>query len=213
MKGGVEVKVCGITRAPDAELAADLGAGFLGFNFHPASPRAIDYATFDDLRPNLPPAKRVYVQVRPRVDELQRALEADFHFFQLHFPAAEDAGLVEQWAAIVSPAKLWLAPKIAPGEDFPAHLLPFAETFLLDTYRRNVYGGTGEAGDWKRFREWAAKWPEKRWILAGGLRPENVAAALRETGTSFIDVNSGVEERPGWKNPERMRALFAVLGA
>lgn len=206
-----EVKVCGLIRLADAELAVELGAGFLGFNCYPKSPRFLGLSAFRALREQLPPAKRVYVQVRPEPDELREAADEGFDLFQLHFSVGEDPRLIEAWATLVSPARLWLAPRIAPGEIFPKHLLGNAETFMIDTYRKGAFGGTGETGDWDRFRQWAEGAPEKRWVLAGGLSPENIAEAVEASQCAVADVNSGIEERPGLKDPVRMRAFFAAL--
>lgn len=211
MKTKIQVKVCGLTNAADADVAARLGCDFLGFIFHPPSPRGISLDVFGDLRPDLPPGKLVYVQVRPDSDELRAAVDNGFDFFQLHFPAAEDPRMIKAWAEIISPARLWLAPKIAPGEKFPGEIRDFAETFLIDTYRKESFGGTGETGDWTRFRAWSQAYPEKRWVLAGGLKPENICEAIRTTGAAIVDANSGIEERPGKKDPARMRAFFAAV--
>lgn len=213
MKGGVQVKICGITRLTDARLAVELGADFLGFIFYPNSSRCIDYETYRQLRAELPQAPRVYVQVRPEADELKQALEEGFDAFQIHFPADENRQTVGEWSAIVGAERLWLAPKIAPGNPFPEDLLPLARTFLLDTFREDSYGGTGATGDWDRFRAWSERWPEKRWILAGGLNPENIRSAVESAGLSFLDVNSGVEASPGRKDADRLRALFRSLEA
>lgn len=209
----VQIKVCGITDPTDAELAVRLGADFLGFIFYAKSPRAVSVEDFRILREAVPSAKRGYVQVRPEPDELRRMADEGFDFFQLHFPAGEDLRLIEQWAEIVSPAKLWLAPKVAPGDPFPAELLVYAETFLIDTYRKDRFGGTGETGDWNRFREWSGNWPEKRWVLAGGLKPENLEEAVEKSGATVADIASGIEERPGKKDHARMRRLFAARGS
>ena len=210
-KTEVEVKVCGLTRAEDAHLAVELGACQLGFIFYPGSPRGIDFGAFREIRDGLPAVERIYVQVNPEPDELKRAFDEGFLSFQIHFPAAISPARVEAWAEIATVARLSLAPRIAPGEEFPEELLGLADRFLIDTYRTNAFGGTGETGDWGRFREWSLRWPEKRWILAGGLSPENIASALTATGTRRVDVNSGIESRAGLKNPERLRAFFAAL--
>lgn len=206
-----EVKVCGLTRAADAALAAELGARYLGFIFYPKSPRGVSLEDFRRLRPDLPSTERVYVQVRPTAEELRAAAGEGFSFFQLHFSSQEDPQVVEEWAKVVSPERLWLAPKIAPGAAFPVQLQPFADAFLVDTYDKNRFGGSGRTGDWERFRHWAREFPEKRWILAGGLAPENIREAIETTGTAVVDVNSGIEETAGKKNADRMRAFFKAV--
>jgi phosphoribosylanthranilate isomerase len=82
------------------------------------------------------------------------------------------------------------------------------DAFLLDGFAQGLHGGTGKTLDWKMARE-ARHYG--RIILAGGLRPENVAEAIRVAEPYAVDVASGVESRPGRKDPGRMRALFAAV--
>src|SRR5690625_475360 len=211
MKTKVKVKVCGLTNREDVELAADLGARFLGFIFYEKSPRSIDRESFRRLRPPLPSAERVYVQVRPDPEELRMARGAGFAFFQLHFPIDEDLRVIEEWAEIVSPKRLWLAPRIPPGTAFRQEWLSLADTFLIDTFDKDRFGGTGQTGDWKQYREWTESWPDKLWILAGGLNPRNIQEALKVSNAPAVDVNSGIEAEPGKKDPVLMRAFFRKI--
>ena len=91
--------------------------------------------------------------------------------------------------------------------------LPLAATWLLDTYRADAFGGTGHTGDWAKFSRYRLAYPERIWVLAGGLSPENAAAAVAATGARMIDVNSGVELAPGRKDPAKLEALRAALEA
>ena len=86
-----------------------------------------------------------------------------------------------------------------------------AETFLLDTFHADKFGGTGETGDWAKFKRHQAAHPGKTWILSGGLNPDNIAAAITATGAKFVDVNSGVEQSPGIKSPAKLQALVLAL--
>ncbi len=214
MIGGIQFKVCGIRRAEDALLAAELGADFLGFIHYPKSPRHLALGDYAELAPSLPPGpKRVAVMVEPSLDDLDWAQEAGFDFFQIHARHDLPFGTVSAWSEAVGTARLWLAPKLPPGAAFPEAWLPLADSFLVDTFHAEGFGGSGKTGDWAGFAARAAQHPEKRWILAGGLAPENIAAALAATGARVVDVNSGVETAPGVKSPEKLRALAAVLGA
>ena len=85
-----------------------------------------------------------------------------------------------------------------------------ASAFLLDGYRSGLYGGTGYTGDWRLARE-ARRYG--RVILAGGLRPDNVAQAIAEAQPFGIDVASGVESRPGKKDPDALRELMREVEA
>lgn len=205
------VKICGITESGDAEVAHNLGAEWLGFNFYAESPRAVTWETARAIRADIPDAKSVYLQVRPDLDELRAAVSEGFDRYQLHFSVTEDPAVIESWAHIVTPARLWLAPRMRPEDEFPPALTELAHGFLLDAYHKDQYGGTGLVSDWSRFRALAHRYPEKDWILAGGLKPENITEAVAETGTRIVDLNSGVEIRPGRKSDARMKEAFLKL--
>ena len=210
MIGDLRLKVCGLTTAEDAAAAAGIGADFLGFILYPKSPRFLPLARFTDLKAVLPSLPKVAVMVSPSAEELDAALGAGFDFLQIHFPATDRAA-AQRGSDSVGPARLWLAPKLPPEAELDAALLPLAGTWLLDAYRADSFGGTGHTGDWAKFRRYSSAHPSRRWVLAGGLSPENVAAAVSATGATTIDVNSGVESAPGRKDPVKLAALRAAL--
>ena len=211
MINGIQLKICGITNVADAKAADLIGTDFLGFNLYPKSPRYIPLATFVQMEPQLPQCKRVAVMVRPSVKELSDVSKAGFDFFQLHFDPETDHGLVESWSGVIGSERLWLAPRLATCQPFPEWLMPIADTFLIDTYRKELFGGSGATGDWDRFHKLRSENPKKLWILAGGLKPENITQALVQSEAQAIDVNSGVELCPGIKDPEKLEALSKVF--
>lgn len=211
MKPGTRVKVCGITDAGDAAMAHRLGVEWLGFNFYPESPRYVGWKAARAIRSDLPDAKAVYVQVRPSLEELREAVAEGFDRYQLHFSSTEDPAVVESWAHVVTPERLWLVPRLRPEDEFPAYLLELAGGFMIDTYRPGHFGGTGQTGDWPGFRDLAERHPERDWILAGGLGPDNIHEALAQTGARIVDVNSGVEIRPGRKSDVRLKEFLLNL--
>ncbi len=212
MINGVHLKVCGLTRAEDAAAAANLGADYLGFIFYPKSPRHVGVERFASLRGHLPTGvKRVAVCVSPTSAELAELATLGFDAFQVHFPADTAPGIVNSWAETVGVSRLWLAPKLPPTEDVRPEWLTVAAAVLLDTFHADKFGGTGETGDWAKFRRHAEAYPRTTWILSGGLRPENVRAARAATGARFLDVNSGVESAPGLKDAAKLAALAAAL--
>ena len=211
MIGPLRVKVCGLTTAEDAAAAAGVGADFLGFILYPRSPRFLPPERYAALRPQLPALPKVAVMVAPSAAEVAAAQAAGFDFFQVHFPVTDEAAARRAHAA-VGAARLWLAPKLPPEAELAPELLALADTWLLDTYRADSFGGTGHTGDWAKFRRYREAHPAKRWILAGGLSPENVAAAVSATGATTIDVNSGVEFAPGRKDATKLAALRERLG-
>lgn len=214
MIGQIHLKVCGMKRAEDARLAAELGADFLGFIFYPKSPRYLAFEAYEALAPSLPRGPgRVAVMVEPSSDDLTRARELRFRYFQIHTRHDVPPETVRGWSDAVGATNLWLAPKLPPGVAFPEAWLPLAETFLVDTFHAEGFGGSGRTGDWAGFARLAEANPGRRWILAGGLNPENVVPAIAASGARFVDVNSGVETHPGAKSPEKLRAVAAALRA
>lgn len=213
MIAGIRLKVCGITSLVDAEAADAIGADYLGFIFHAKSPRNIGLAQWKAMAGRLPPRRRVVVSVSPSSADLRTWAEAGFDAFQVHFPLETTDEVLASWAAAVGRDRLWLAPKIPPGVAFPMRILAHAATILWDTYASDGYGGTGRTGDWSAFRAACEAHGEHTWILAGGIGPDNVGAALAATGARFVDVNSGVELSPGVKDPAKLKALAAALSA
>jgi phosphoribosylanthranilate isomerase len=209
----IQFKVCGLTSAADATLAAGVGASHLGFNLYPKSPRHLGLARYVEIASALPRLPRVAILVEPSRPELAATLAAGFDAIQIHFRPEIDAARLADWSSKVGPDRLWLAPKRPPGSPFSSLWLPLAETFLFDSYSEGVFGGSGTTGDWSGFAELARAHQGHRWILAGGLNPSNVAAAVAASGAAFVDVASGVESSPGVKDPAKLAAFAAALAA
>jgi len=211
MIDGIRIKVCGLTSLVDAEFADRCGVDYLAFNLHPKSPRFIPLESFRAMAKRLPERRKVAVSVMPTLPELAAMNAAGFDFFQIHFPSDTSVTTVASWAETVGVERLWLAPKLPPAADVPAELRPLAKYFLLDTFHAAGFGGSGLTGDWAKFSRHAAAHPDKTWILAGGLNPENIGDALRQSGARFVDVNSGVETAPGVKDHEKLKRFVVAL--
>jgi phosphoribosylanthranilate isomerase len=211
MIDGIQLKICGLTSLEDAAQAAEAGADFLGFILHPASPRYLPLERYLALADRLPSRGKVAVAVEPTLPQLAALNTAGFDFFQIHFRHDLAAATVASWAETVGRSRLWLAPKLPPAQDVPAALLPLADTFLLDTFHPDKFGGTGETGDWTKFALHQKMHPTKTWILAGGLNPENISEALGQSGARFVDVNSGVESAPGVKDHGKIAMLVWAM--
>lgn len=209
----VSVKVCGITRAEDAELAVSLGADYLGFIQYPKSPRYLPPEKFRELAPSLPSVKKVGVIVYSSMDELAAYKDAGFDYLQIHFPNDTPFFEVALWTEVIPPNMMWLAPRVPPGRELDLAFLPLADHFLLDTFDPHQVGGTGKTGDWANFKRLMALYQKIRWVLAGGLSPDNIGDAITQSGTRNVDVNSGIESAPGVKDHDKMRAFFANLAA
>ncbi|MEX0326631.1 MAG: phosphoribosylanthranilate isomerase [Puniceicoccaceae bacterium] len=208
-----KVKICGVTRREDIELALSLGADYIGINVYEKSPRSVAVDKIPSLLEAIPEGKRVLVDVAPAQQRLEGHLELGFDYFQLHFDLDISMAAVAAWSGLVGPEALWVAPRIPPQEHaFPQILMEFSETILLDTYSKVAYGGTGESGqNWQRFLDCTLLYQHKNWILAGGLSPDNVREAVDFTQAVTIDLASGVEASPGIKDPEKLKRLFEAL--
>lgn len=211
MIDGIRFKVCGLTSLVDAEFADNCGADYLGFILYAKSPRHIALETYRAMAKRLPERRKVAVSVEPTVAELTAMKEAGFDFFQIHFRPEVATATVAGWSEAVGAEKLWLAPKLPPAVDVRAELQPLAKFFLLDTFHAEGFGGSGKTGDWDKFTRHQAAHPEKTWILAGGLNPENIGEALHASGARFVDVNSGVEAAPGVKDHAKLKRFVVRL--
>jgi len=204
----VRVKICGVTNWADAKLAVDLGADALGFNFHPPSPRAVTPAQAWQIIRRLPPmvmAVGVFVNWPARaVAALARAL----HFGAVQLHGHESPQEVRELAGAFRVIKAFSMP---PGFRLGA-LAPYASAsaLLLDGFKGGLYGGTGRTADWDLARR-AKRYG--RVILAGGIRPGNVAQAIAQARPYAVDVASGVEARPGKKDPGALRELMREVEA
>jgi phosphoribosylanthranilate isomerase len=199
----VRVKICGITNAADALAAVEAGANLLGFNFYVKSPRHISEAEAATIRLQLPKkveAVGIFVNTASaEVDALCNSLKLDAA--QLH--GDESPEEVSELASRVPVIKAF---RVEP--DFPIKTLDeysAAFAFLFDAAHTGQYGGTGRTTDWDVARRAAQ---DHRIILAGGLKVENVAAAVRIVRPYGIDVASGVESKPGKKDHGRLREFI-----
>ncbi|MEY4939742.1 MAG: hypothetical protein RIQ93_1477 [Verrucomicrobiota bacterium] len=211
MIDGIRVKVCGLTSLVDAEFADRCGVDYLGFNLYPKSPRYISFAQFRAMAPRLPERKKVAVMVSPSLAELREAAAAGFDYFQIHFPIETAVSDLVAWSQTVREKQLWLAPKLPPDRDVSAEVLALARFVMLDTFHPEGFGGSGRTGDWAKFSRLQAAHPKNFWILAGGLNPQNIGEAMRQSGTRFLDVNSGVESAPGVKDEAKLKAFILAV--
>lgn len=208
----VVVKVCGLTRQEDVDFALNLGADFLGFILCPESPRGLSLKDATELLAHVPTEKRVAVDIEPTLDALKRYRDAGFHAFQVHERGSVDLSLLASWSELVGKDRLWFAPRLKSAGNFPKQALKYADTILIDSYTVSQVGGTGKTGDWQGFRDLQKEYAAHRFILAGGLNPDNIADALAISGACHVDVNSGVESQPGVKDALRLKAFFHAIG-
>jgi phosphoribosylanthranilate isomerase len=201
----IQVKICGIN-SPDAfDAAIDAGADWVGFVFFPPSPRAVtaaEAAVLSARRPQGPP--RVGLFVNPTTDEISRVLDAvPLDVLQLYGPLPDIDRLRARHRL-----EIWRAIGIESRADLPTDDRG-ADRLLLEAKPPPAAtrpGGNAVTFDWSVMRGWTAPCP---WMLAGGLTVDNVAAAIRATGATAVDVSSGVERARGVKDPALIRAFIA----
>lgn len=196
------IKICGLTRAQDAQAAVRLGVDALGLVFYPPSPRAVTPAQAAALVRVLPPFVTLvglFVNAgRARIAEVLAQVPLALLQFHGDETPADCAGHGRPWIKAVS-----MRPEVDLHALHAAYREAGAAALLLDAYRPGVAGGTGERFDWERIpRNLAGEI-----ILAGGLKPDNVARAVRQVRPYAVDVSGGVEQDPGRKDEARMAAF------
>jgi phosphoribosylanthranilate isomerase len=200
------VKVCGICRGEDAELAIALGASAIGFVFWPGSPRYCDPARARTIAAGLPAeiiAVGVFVD-QPAEQVIEIAETVPLGAVQLHGgEALADFERVRQPLIKALAVTSAFTPSDVDG-------LPIGVTVLLDAHDPVRRGGTGRTIDWSVAAQVAAR---RRTILSGGLHAGNVGDAIACVHPHMIDVSSGVESAPGLKDAEKLEAFFAAVAA
>jgi phosphoribosylanthranilate isomerase len=199
----MRVKICGITNWPDARAACEAGANFIGLNFYEKSPRFIPLGEAGKIRQQLlKTVEAVGIFVNAKPNEVKSTCAS------LHLDAAQLHGdeTPESVAEVAKSIPVFKVFRVDP--DFSLSTLdeyPEAGAFLLDASHTGQYGGTGRTTDWALARRAALT---HRIILAGGLKVENVAAAIRLVRPFAVDVASGVESKPGKKDHGRLREFI-----
>jgi len=202
----VRVKICGLTNAADALLAAELGADALGFIFVPTSPRALTPAAARAIIEQLPPLVTPVAVVMNETVETVREIMAisGCQLAQLHGDEPP-----EFLQALGRPAIKAIAVATADDVDAIAQYRNTARAILLDTKIAGQSGGTGRTFDWQIARD--AQQYGLPLVLAGGLHPGNIADAIRTVQPYAVDISSGIELAPGQKDHARMQQLFAAI--
>ena len=214
MTDAVRVKICGVTNAAAIDSAVSAGAHYLGFNFYPPSPRYLTPERASALLRDVPAGiTKVALVVDAQDDELEALLDAvPADVLQLHGHESPER-VAEVRARFGLPVIKVVG--IADADDLAEldRYLAVSDQILVDTKppkNARLPGGNGLAFDWRLLQ--GRRWPCP-WLLAGGLTPENVGAAIRLTGARQVDVSSGVESAPGVKDAQRMAAFIQAAQA
>lgn len=194
------IKVCGITRLEDALAAVASGVDALGFVFYSKSPRVVTVEQVHDIIYALPAfitTVGLFVDA-PTGDVTKTLCRVPLNLLQFH--GDEDAAYCEQFGVPYIKAI-----RVKQGDDINKKIANYASAaaILLDTYKEDVPGGTGESFDWALIPSKTIK----PIILAGGLTPENVVQAITQTKPYAVDVSGGVEKQKGIKDLEKIKAF------
>ncbi|MEK7749324.1 MAG: phosphoribosylanthranilate isomerase [Bacteroidota bacterium] len=195
------VKICGVTNVEDAQFALECGADAIGLNFYERSPRFVTMERALEIVSKLPEHKSkigVFVNAsRKRILEVIKTV--NLSAVQLVGQHGPD-DLVNFESSVIKVFRVY------PGFDVEVLRNYIIDAFLLDTYQDETYGGTGKTFDWNvaiKAKEYG------KVILSGGLNPENIEDAVKYVQPYGVDVSSGVELRPGRKDPKKIRDFIA----
>ena len=196
----VKVKICGLTNYEDAAAAMDMGADILGFNFYPESPRFITPEKAMEIIKKLPAFVDIAgVFVNDSFDKIREIIDrCQLGWIQLH--GDESPQFCQVFLSLN--VKTMKALRVRDQADIDKANSFFTDAVLLDAFHPERYGGTGLTFDWNIIGHIG-----KRVFLAGGINPDNAAAAI-EMGVYGIDVCSGIESQPGRKDHKKMKKLF-----
>jgi phosphoribosylanthranilate isomerase len=204
----VAAKICGLRTPETVNAAVEGGADFIGFNFFTRTPRYVDPAAAGALGRNLP---RGVVKTGLFVDDDDARIAAildvvPLDLLQLHGSETPDrvAAIRAKFGLpVMKVIKVRSAADIARAADFET----VADRFLFDAQppaemKNAMPGGNAVSFDWTLLQGFRSRLP---WMLSGGLTPANVAEAVRQSGAPAVDVSSGVEDRPGDKNVNKIK--------
>lgn len=200
----IRIKICGITRTEDAKTAAHLGVDALGFIFVKKSPRYIEAQSAAEIVRELPPfVSRVGVFVDETIEKIVEICRiANIDTVQLHGSESPE---------FCAKVPLPVVKAISVNDETDISIIDTyaVSGILLDTWSTGMSGGTGKAFDWNIAKKACLR--NEHIILAGGLGPSNLEDALSAVQPYGVDINSGVEIKPGIKNPHKIREVIRLV--
>ena len=195
------IKVCGITCQEDARAAVAAGADGLGFILVEQSPRLVEPDMVRAITGQMPPFINPVGVFR---DEEIEVVQEIIHYCRLSLVQLHGSESPEYCSKISCKVIKSFCLRPESGNEELAAYADVVSGFLLDTYHKDLAGGTGITFDWKLVEQVKPPGPV---ILAGGLNPENVGAAIRQVKPFGVDVNSGVEYQPGRKDADKLKSF------
>jgi phosphoribosylanthranilate isomerase len=203
----MNVKICGLTRSADAEVAMKHGAWALGFIFYPKSPRYVEAGMVRDILKDLAakglkPQRTVGVFVNETEERIRAIVrESGIDIVQLHGDESPE------FMGKIRDLRIWRALRLRETKQLAeiAAYEPFVEALLFDAAIPGSYGGTGQLADWELLDQVPRRKPM---IVSGGLGPGNARDAWQRFGPLALDVASGVESAAGIKDHEKIKLLL-----
>jgi len=204
------IKICGIKTIEIAQVAVEAGADILGFNFYPSSSRYITPETCAEIISALTPGLEALITVGIFVNESPQRIRMIMEICNLDLAQLCGDETPEDLAALDGKAFKAVRPSSLTEADDMLEMFGCSQSpaLLVDAHIKGAYGGTGETGDWSLARHLANQAPI---LLAGGLNPENVAAAVQAVNPWGVDVASGVESSSGVKDPSKISAFISAV--
>ncbi|ACK68831.1 Phosphoribosylanthranilate isomerase [Gloeothece citriformis PCC 7424] len=206
----MRVKICGITQPEQGRAIANLGANTLGFICVAQSPRYVTPNQIREIIEQLPPlVDKIGVFVNaPATEIINIVAQTGLTGVQLH--GDETPEMCQQLKISLPDVEIIRALRIKSSQSLREVALYFdsVNTLLLDAYHPHLFGGTGATIDWEILAQFKSPIP---WLLAGGLKPDNLVSALSQLSPHGIDLSSGVERAPGDKDLDKVAELFQQL--
>jgi phosphoribosylanthranilate isomerase len=205
------IKICGITNISDAQCVVQAGADAVGLNFYPASPRFIDRSTAREIRAVLPrEIVKVGVFVNSEGNEVCQTFdELELDLIQLHGDEKPE------FIAQLGNRPVMRAFRL--GSESLKHIYTYLDAcrqlrcvpilVMIDAFSKGIYGGSGQPADWSVCAQYLCREDAPPLVLAGGLTQSNVAQAIAQVRPAAVDTASGVESRPGRKDPAAVLAF------
>ncbi len=214
----MKVKICGITNLADARTAVEAGADYLGFIFYPPSKRAVEIESVKEIVTTLRQSNHCPILVGVFVDESVQKMSQVMQDCRLDFAQLSgdevpsiigdnESPLFGRAYKAIQPTSIEIAEAEAEWYRSPRENESLPE-LLIDTYHPTLRGGTGKTGNWELSARLAHSIPGL--MLAGGLNVHNIAEAAATVKPFAVDVASGVEAKPGIKDPALVRDFIRL---
>ena len=198
------IKICGITNAKDAGLAVSFGANALGFNMYQRSPRYITQQAVKGILKELPDE---ITPVMVFVDSSSEYVDSCLNLSSKIIPQFHGNETSKFCSSFNR--DFIKAIRVSSEEDIISGFKEYSNAWmlLLDSYKKDKFGGTGEKYDWSLL---SRRKYDKAYLIAGGLNPNNIEEVISVTSCAGLDVSSGVESSPGKKDSEKMKKFIDV---